>query len=103
MLEIKILFTAFLFWNVCGSVAVSNLWKLPDKSTAVVTGGTKGIGHAIVTELGTTFGCKILTCARNGDELDACIREWRSQGIDVRGVVADVSTSEVRFTPKLVY
>ena len=29
-----------------------SMWSLPPKSTALVTGGTKGIGHAIVTELG---------------------------------------------------
>lgn len=79
-----------------GSAAKSNLWQLPPKSTAVVTGGTKGIGHAIVSELGATFGCKILTCARNSVELDACIEDWRSKGMDVRGVVADISTPEGR-------
>lgn len=72
------------------------LWQLPGKTTAVVTGGTKGIGHAIVSELGSSFGCKILTCSRNKEELDRCVSEWRSEGIDVRGCVADVSTSEGR-------
>jgi Tropinone reductase 1 len=88
----------FLIFIIYGCAGHTNLWTLPAKSTAVVTGGTKGIGHAIVTELGATFGCKILTCARNANELDACIQEWRSKGIDVRGVVADVSTAEVRFS-----
>lgn len=71
----------------------SALWSLPKKATAVVTGGTKGIGYAIVTELGKTFDCKIITCARNEEELRKCIKEWRKEGIDVRGVVADISTS----------
>jgi len=71
-------------------------WNLPPKSTAVVTGGTKGIGYAIVSELGLTFGCKILTCARNESELNACVEEWRSKGMDVRGCVADISTTEGR-------
>ena len=80
------------------TVTSANLWKLPEKSTAVVTGGTKGIGHAIVSELGLTFGCKILTCSRNENELNACIEEWREKGCDVRGCVADISTSEGRST-----
>jgi Tropinone reductase 1 len=74
----------------------SALWSLPKKSTAVVTGGTKGIGHAIVTELGKSFDCKIITCSRNEEELSRCIKQWRKDGIDVRGVVADVSTREGR-------
>jgi Tropinone reductase 1 len=77
--------------------AQANNWKLPPKSTAVVTGGTKGIGYAIVSELGLTFGCKILTCARNESELNGCVEEWRSKGMDVRGCVADISTTEVSF------
>lgn len=76
----------------------TSLWHLPAKSTAVVTGGTKGIGAAIVSELGHTFGCKILTCSRNESELTACIEEWRAQGMDVRGCVADISTTEGRTT-----
>jgi Tropinone reductase 1 len=74
----------------------SALWSLPKKSTAVVTGGTKGIGHAIVTELGKSFDCKIITCSRNEEELAHCVKQWRKDGIDVRGVVADVSTREGR-------
>lgn len=74
----------------------NNLWSLQDKSTAVVTGGTKGIGHAIVTELAKNFGCKVLTCSRNKEELDRCVEEWKEQGLDVRGVVADVATSTGR-------
>lgn len=71
-------------------------WRLKEKSTAVVTGGTKGIGSAIVAELAQNFGCKVLTCSRNKEELDKCIEEWRDLGMDVRGVVADVSNSEGR-------
>ena len=78
------------------SLASAGLWNLPPKTTAVVTGGTKGIGHAIIQELGQTFGCKILTCARNEKELDTCIKEWKEQGINVRGVVADISNAEGR-------
>mmetsp|Transcript_52765 Transcript_52765/g.58973 ORF Transcript_52765/g.58973 Transcript_52765/m.58973 type:complete len:330 (+) Transcript_52765:147-1136(+) len=77
----------------------ANRWQLPAKSTALVTGSTKGIGYAIVSELGLSpFGCKILTCARNENELTDCINEWREKGCDVRGCVADVSTTKGRST-----
>jgi len=75
----------------------SKTWSLPPKSTALVTGGTKGIGHAIVTELAQEFGCKVLTCARNENDLQLCLEKWsKEEGLDVRGVVADVSTTEGR-------
>mmetsp|Transcript_2062 Transcript_2062/g.2897 ORF Transcript_2062/g.2897 Transcript_2062/m.2897 type:complete len:310 (-) Transcript_2062:38-967(-) len=70
-------------------------WSLPSKPmTAVVTGGTKGIGHAIVTELASVLQCRVLTCSRNADELNKCLEDWKEQGLDVDGIVADVSTSE---------
>ncbi|EED95973.1 predicted protein, partial [Thalassiosira pseudonana CCMP1335] len=63
---------------------------------ALVTGGTKGIGAAIVTQL-SALGCNVLTCARNGDELADRLYEWNDQhGLNVHGVVADVSTPEGR-------
>jgi len=74
------------------------LWSLPSKSTALVTGGTKGIGHAIVTQLAETFHAKVLTCARNATELEECLNEWNQRGMDVHGVVADLSTSQGRDT-----
>lgn len=89
------LFYVFFVFSVL-SFCNASLWNLPPKSTAVVTGGTKGIGHAIVSELGLNFGCKILTCARNEEELNACIKVWQEKGCDVRGCVADVSTTEGR-------
>lgn len=70
-------------------------WGLESK-TALVTGGTKGIGAAIVTQL-SALGCRVLTCSRNGDELADRLFEWNDHhGLDVEGVVADVSTPEGR-------
>ena len=71
-------------------------WGLPKGHTAIVTGGTKGIGNAIVTELAGTFGCRILTCSRSQDDLDKCLEDWKSRDMDVHGVVADVSTPDGR-------
>jgi tropinone reductase I len=74
-------------------------WTLPPTTTAVVTGGTKGIGKAIVEEfLSARFGIRVLTCARHDNELQHCLKSWREQypTCDVTGVVADVSTRDGR-------
>lgn len=71
------------------------MWELPHGSTAVVTGGTKGIGKAIVAELGAK-NARILTCARNEEDLKKCVQDWRNDGYDVTGVTADVSSTEGR-------
>jgi len=69
-------------------------WNLSPKSTAVVTGGTKGIGKAVVEELARK-GCRILICSRNQEDLSRVTKEWNEeQGFDVTGICADVSTSE---------
>lgn len=66
-------------------------WTFPRDSTAVVTGGTKGIGRAIVEALAFQ-GCRVFTCSRNQSELEVCLQEWQQQGLDISGVPADVST-----------
>ncbi|CAG9467308.1 unnamed protein product [Pedinophyceae sp. YPF-701] len=63
--------------------------------TAIVTGGTKGIGHAVVEEL-CVLGCTVLTCARNKEDLDKCIDEWRAKGYQVLGMAVDCSDSAGR-------
>ncbi|GLC40630.1 hypothetical protein PLESTB_000038400 [Pleodorina starrii] len=63
--------------------------------TALVTGATRGIGRAIVDELGK-LGTKVYVCARSAEDLEARLAEWRAAGIDVRGCVCDVSDREQR-------
>lgn len=63
--------------------------------TALVTGGTKGIGKACVEEL-AALGAKVLTCSRNATELKEVVKSWRDYGLDAQGVVADVSSKEGR-------
>jgi len=78
--------------RVYGAVDVG--WNLPSKSTAVVTGGTKGIGKAIVEELAKK-GCRVLICSRNQEDLSRVTKRWNEeQGFDVTGICADMSTSE---------
>ncbi|XP_058762645.1 tropinone reductase homolog At2g29260, chloroplastic-like isoform X4 [Vicia villosa] len=69
-------------------------WSL-NGMTALVTGGTRGIGHAIVEEL-TGFGAKVHTCARNKDDLNKCLKEWNHLGFHVTGSICDVSVPQQR-------
>ncbi|KAH9605727.1 hypothetical protein KSS87_019440 [Heliosperma pusillum] len=69
-------------------------WSL-DGFTALVTGGTKGIGHAIVEEL-VGLGARVHTCARNETELQACLSDWKSRGLPITGSVCDVSSRPQR-------
>ncbi|PNW72109.1 hypothetical protein CHLRE_16g682100v5 [Chlamydomonas reinhardtii] len=58
--------------------------------TCLVTGATRGIGKAIVEELGK-LGAKIFVCARSADDLATQLEGWRAAGLDVQGIVCDVS------------
>ncbi|XP_062095508.1 tropinone reductase homolog At5g06060-like isoform X2 [Humulus lupulus] len=63
-------------------------WSLEGK-TALVTGGSRGIGHAIVEEL-ARFGAIVHTCCRKESELEQCLEEWKKKGFKVTGSVCDV-------------
>ncbi|KAL9289832.1 hypothetical protein ACSQ67_024396 [Phaseolus vulgaris] len=57
--------------------------------TALVTGGTRGIGHAIVEEL-AEFGASIHVCSRKEEDINRCLEEWKKKGFNVTGSVSDV-------------
>ncbi|CAB4282398.1 unnamed protein product [Prunus armeniaca] len=69
-------------------------WSL-EGLTALVTGGTKGIGYAIVEEL-AGFGATIHTCARNEVDLNDCLSQWEKKGFKVTGSVCDVVSKSQR-------
>ncbi|VAH96675.1 unnamed protein product [Triticum turgidum subsp. durum] len=71
----------------CGSR--EEIWSLAG-ATALVTGGSKGIGHAIVEEL-ARFGARVHTCSRNSAELEECRRRWEEKNLQVTVSVCDVS------------
>ncbi|KAK4273666.1 hypothetical protein QN277_017011 [Acacia crassicarpa] len=69
-------------------------WCLRGK-TALVTGGTRGIGHAVVEDL-AQFGASVYTCSRTQSELHKCLKEWQDRGLTVHGSVCDVSSPSQR-------
>lgn len=72
----------------------SSRWSLTGM-TALVTGGTRGIGYAVVEEL-AELGAIVYTCSRNEDELNRCIKDWTDKGFNVTGSVCDVSSRPQR-------
>nr|6Y4D_A Chain A, short-chain dehydrogenase/reductase (SDR) [Zephyranthes treatiae]6Y4D_B Chain B, short-chain dehydrogenase/reductase (SDR) [Zephyranthes treatiae] len=77
-----------------GSMSLEKRWSLKG-TTALVTGGTKGIGHAIVEEL-AGFGARVYTCSRNEAELTKCLQEWENLNFDVAGSVCDIASRTER-------
>ncbi|AEC08218.1 NAD(P)-binding Rossmann-fold superfamily protein [Arabidopsis thaliana] len=63
--------------------------------TALVTGGSKGLGEAVVEEL-AMLGARVHTCARNETQLQECVREWQAKGFEVTTSVCDVSSRDQR-------
>ncbi|GIL92654.1 hypothetical protein Vretimale_19463 [Volvox reticuliferus] len=74
--------------NSCAQHALSRFGLT--MRTALVTGATRGIGKAIVDEIGR-LGAKVYICARSSEDVESRLAEWRAAGIDVRGIVCDVS------------
>ncbi|MGB7843446.1 MAG: SDR family oxidoreductase [Salinimicrobium sp.] len=70
------------------------MWNL-EGQTAVITGGSKGIGRATVEEF-LKLGAKVLFTARNAEDIDRLQDELLAKGHKVKGMVADVTKPEDR-------
>lgn len=70
------------------------MWNLKEQ-TAVITGGSKGIGRATVEEF-LKLGAEVLFTARNADDILKVEDEYTAQGHVVKGIVADVTKAEDR-------
>ena len=66
-----------------------NRWRL-DGARAVVTGGTKGIGLAVVSEL-LDLGASVVTAAKDVDDLDPRLAAARAEG-RLHVLAADLAT-----------
>ena len=76
---------------IVGAASASSRWDLTGR-TAVVTGGTKGLGRAIVEEL-LDQGCTVLTCARDLAPLEELLKDNERC---LFAIEADVSTTDGR-------
>uniref|UniRef100_A0A1J3JUC2 Tropinone reductase-like protein n=2 Tax=Noccaea caerulescens TaxID=107243 RepID=A0A1J3JUC2_NOCCA len=63
--------------------------------TALVTGGSKGLGEAVVEEL-AMLGARVHTCARDETQLQERLLEWQAKGLHVTASVCDVSSRAQR-------
>ncbi|MGW4689094.1 3-oxoacyl-ACP reductase FabG [Streptomyces sp. NPDC004244] len=59
------------------------------KRAALVTGGTSGIGLAVVRDLARR-GHRVFLCARTEQQVRQTVEELRAEGLDVDGAAADV-------------
>eukprot|EP01018_Ginkgo_biloba_P039702 Gb_01845 [translate_table: standard] len=69
---------------------INSRWSLQGK-TALVTGGTRGIGKAIVEEL-AKLGATVYICSRSQKDIQNVLREWKEEGFSVHGSECDVSS-----------
>lgn len=69
-----------------------NRWDLKGKR-ALITGGTRGIGKAIVEEF-LHLGAEVLVVARNPIHLKNIVLHWQSAGFKIDGISADLSEGE---------
>jgi NAD(P)-dependent dehydrogenase (short-subunit alcohol dehydrogenase family) len=68
---------------------VKQLFDLTGK-TALVTGGSRGLGFQIAQALGEQ-GARVVITARKQHELDEAVAQLRAEGIDASAIAADLS------------
>lgn len=66
--------------------------RILSSKSALITGGSRGIGFAIAQRLGQ-LGARVAICGRDPNAIEAASTRLRGQGIDAFGISADVSRS----------
>ena len=69
--------------------SIQELFTLTDR-VAIVTGGSRGLGEEMAEGLAEA-GASLMICARRDEWLQPTLEKFRSQGIKVEGVLADVA------------
>jgi len=69
-------------------------WRLEGRK-CLITGGTKGIGRAIVSEF-LSLGAQVFIAARNADDLRVYLEELREKGYAAFGTSVDLSNEQDR-------
>ncbi len=71
---------------------VQQLFNLQGK-TALVTGGSRGLGLQMAQALGEA-GARVVLTSRKAQDLEAAAAELQAQGIDAQGIAADCAKEE---------
>lgn len=66
---------------------------MAEDRTALVTGGSSGIGLAIARNLAEQ-GLRVFICSRHADDIAAVVDKLRGEGLDVDGAACDVRLAE---------
>jgi gluconate 5-dehydrogenase len=74
------------------SKTIKELFDLTGK-TAIVTGGSRGIGKEMAEGLAEA-GARLMLCARRAEWLDETLEELRAKGFNAEGRLCDVSRAE---------
>jgi 3-oxoacyl-[acyl-carrier protein] reductase len=67
--------------------------RIVAEKTALVTGGSRGIGYAIARRLGQ-MGAKVAICARDAKKLEDAAVRLRNEGVEVLAVATDVTSAK---------
>ncbi len=73
---------------------MNEMWSLEGR-TALVTGGSRGIGAATAVAL-LERGATVLIVARGEEQIETALSGWRDAGFEAYGLAADVTASEDR-------
>lgn len=69
-----------------------NRWNLKGKK-ALITGGTRGIGKAIVEEF-LNLGAEVFIVARTESHIHDSLKQWQAHGYKIQGMAADLGKGE---------